>query len=69
MPQQEQEISERINKTGQILATSHLIGFDKQPLLVVQANGLFIQHTSNFLISSDFIIKKLVFLVVVMIFR
>jgi len=48
MPQQGLEVSEGINKTGQILATSHLIGFDQQPFLVVQSNGLFIQQTSYF---------------------
>jgi hypothetical protein len=48
MPQQEQDVSEGIKKTGQILATSHLTGFDQQPFLVVQSNGLFIQQTSYF---------------------
>ena len=50
MPQQEQEVSEGNNRTGQILATLHLIGFDQQPFLVVQSNGLFIQQTSYFLL-------------------
>jgi hypothetical protein len=38
----------RVNRTGQILPTSHLKGLDQQHFLVVQSNGLFIQKTSYF---------------------
>jgi hypothetical protein len=48
MPQQEQDVLEGINRTGKILATSQLIGFDQQPFLVVQSSGLSIQQTSYF---------------------
>jgi hypothetical protein len=42
----EQELSDGIIWLAQILTPSHLIGFDQQPFLVVQSNGLFIQERS-----------------------
>jgi hypothetical protein len=48
MPQHEHDVLQGINRTGQILAASQLIGFDQQPFPVVQSSGLSIQQPSYF---------------------
>jgi hypothetical protein len=64
MPQQEQEVSEGINRKGQIFSPSHLIGFDQQ-LFWLYSQMVYLYNkrlTSD--ISSDFITKKFSFLCV-----